>query len=512
VGCASSCVPRPFTPLPPIPPDVQAAITDPNMYTRCGAVSELRSRLASEELPVAAGAYEALAELARTDIRFVADQAAAALSQAAVRPEETELHFGERRQGSAPPHHMVKLLGPPIARACSPRASDDWIRVNEATDGFDIWVDTTRTGALRGSLDLKGPTGEAIIAVDVELLPQAAQTSAARRLRKPPDQAMMAAAISTGQPEGRSAAMGRRIKRKAAEQGGQDIAEVAQPQAAAPQATTSAAPPAARPRIRMGLALAGTVIALLAAIAGLISQILVHGPLQSGINFFANLAFFAVLLVVAVIALMEINRLVIIGFIQGMWWLAAAFLAASIVILAHISRITGRNLAADLLSFTGYALGVIAAILLMVSWSRVADRRRVPRIHALPVMLLSTVGFSQVAALIFYVTAGLEVGSYYSYYSLDYYIHGSAGLLVGLAVTWYAMSLRTRSLGGALVLGWVTVAVLELMKNMTMWSVLTGVERFCSVLECVLLAAVVVLTIFYVRGPSDLDGSANYRD
>ena len=71
------------------------------------------------------------------------------------------------------------------------------------------------------------------------------------------------------------------------------------------------------------------------------------------------------------------------------------------------------------------------------------------------------------------------------------------------------MSLRARALGGALVLGWVTVAALELMNNMTEWSVMTGAERFCGVLECVLLATVVVLTIFYVRGPSDLDGSAN---
>ena len=71
------------------------------------------------------------------------------------------------------------------------------------------------------------------------------------------------------------------------------------------------------------------------------------------------------------------------------------------------------------------------------------------------------------------------------------------------------MSLRARALGGALVLGWVTVAALVLMNYMTLWSAMTGVERFCIVLECVLLAAVVVLTIFYVRGPSDLDGSAN---
>ena len=121
-------------------------------------------------------------------------------------------------------------------------------------------------------------------------------------------------------------------------------------------------------------------------------------------------------------------------------------------------------------------------------------------------MLLGAVGFSQVAALIFYVTAGLNVGSHDS---LDYYIQGSAGVLVGLAVAWYAMSLRARALGGALVLGWVTVAALTLINYMTLWSGMTGVGRFCCVLECVLLATVVVLTIFYVRGPPDLDGSAN---
>jgi predicted nucleotide-binding protein len=158
-----------------IPPDLQAAITDPNKYNRRGAVHELQSRLASEDLPVAAAAYEALAKLARTDIQYVADLAAAALSQAAVRPEETELHFGEHQQGSEPPHRMVRLLGPPIARACAPCASHDWIHVNETTEGLDVSVDTTSTGILRGSLDLKGPTGEAVIAIDVELLPQAAQ-------------------------------------------------------------------------------------------------------------------------------------------------------------------------------------------------------------------------------------------------------------------------------------------------------------------------------------------------
>jgi hypothetical protein len=171
----------------PLPPDVQAALTDPNMYSRLGAVSELRSRLTSDNLPAAAGAYEALVELARNDIQAVAEPAAAALRQAALHPEEAELHFGERRQGSVPPRRTVRLLGPPIARACASRASHDWIRVDETDEGFDISVDTTNTGVLSGTLDLKGPTGEAAIAIDVELLP-------------PRPQALLPQNESVGQP------------------------------------------------------------------------------------------------------------------------------------------------------------------------------------------------------------------------------------------------------------------------------------------------------------------------
>jgi hypothetical protein len=121
----------------------------------------------------------------------------------------------------------------------------------------------------------------------------------------------------------------------------------------------------------------------------------------------------------------------------------------------------------------------------------------------LPVMLLGAVGLSQIAALVFYVTLGLQAASYAS---LSFYILGSTGVPVGLGVTWYAMCLRARTLGGALVLGWVTVAALILTSYMTLSPV--GVLLFWSVLECVLLAAVVVLAILYVRGPSNLEGSA----
>jgi caspase domain-containing protein len=189
----------------PIPADLRAAITDQNMYTRRGAVHELQSRLASEDLPVAAGAYEALAGVARTDIQYVADLAAAALSEASVRPEVTELHFGEQRQGSEPPHRLVRLLGPPIARACAPRASHDWIRVDETAEGLDISVETTSTGTLHGSVELKGPAGLAEIALDIELLPQAAQTPLTGRPSRSAGERVMVRTSPADQPKGRPA-------------------------------------------------------------------------------------------------------------------------------------------------------------------------------------------------------------------------------------------------------------------------------------------------------------------
>ena len=42
---------------------IQAAMTDLNMYPRLGAVSELQARLTGDDLPAAAGTFEALEAL-----------------------------------------------------------------------------------------------------------------------------------------------------------------------------------------------------------------------------------------------------------------------------------------------------------------------------------------------------------------------------------------------------------------------------------------------------------------
>lgn len=155
----------------PIPADLQAASTDPNMFTRLGALSELRSRLASDNFPVAAGAYDALAVMAGTDIKHVADAAKSVLDEAAVQVAEPALHFGQVVEDSGPARRTVRLLGPPLAQACTLVPSHDWIKVDETDDGFEITVDTSVAGIRSGSIAVTGPTGEAVIAVDVEVVP-----------------------------------------------------------------------------------------------------------------------------------------------------------------------------------------------------------------------------------------------------------------------------------------------------------------------------------------------------
>jgi hypothetical protein len=154
----------------PLPPDLDAAIRDQSIYTRRGAVSELRARLHSDNLSVAAGAWDALTQLVN-DVSYVAEDARAARLEASVRPAETTLSFGRLVQGSSPAHRMVHLLGPSIARACLPTTSDRRIKVRATAEGCDVSVDTAQAGALQGRVVLRGPTGEVAVGVAADIVP-----------------------------------------------------------------------------------------------------------------------------------------------------------------------------------------------------------------------------------------------------------------------------------------------------------------------------------------------------
>ena len=251
------------------------------------------------------------------------------------------------------------------------------------------------------------------------------------------------------------------------------------------QRAEGARPEPERP-IRRAMAFAGSGLALLAGVAGLSSQILYYSSYNPGVYYFGLVAFLLPT-VVAVVALRRIGQLVIVGLLQGMWWPAVAFVAADVVSSSadHMFGETGRFLAGYWVLVVSDVLGAAAAILLVVSWSPAVGWRRASRLRLLPVVLLCGVGLSQIVVWIFY-------GTQFKF-AADHVL-GIAGLLVGLAVTWYAVNLRASALGGALVLGWSTVTALWLLAGMSPWTAI-------GVLGCVLLAAVMVLARIYMRLP-----------
>ncbi|WP_316750590.1 caspase, EACC1-associated type [Streptomyces herbicida] len=161
---------RRITPSP-VPEDVQAAMRSPDIYTRRGAIAELRARMENSDLSVALGARTALEEMARKDIRAVADEAGRAVNEVGVNPYPTRLDFGPVPQNSPAPRMTVRLLGPPLARSCVAHAKSDRLRVEESADGLDVRLDTAAPGELSGEIVLKGVVGEAVLHVEAEVLP-----------------------------------------------------------------------------------------------------------------------------------------------------------------------------------------------------------------------------------------------------------------------------------------------------------------------------------------------------
>ena len=246
-------------------------------------------------------------------------------------------------------------------------------------------------------------------------------------------------------------------------------------------------PSVSRPPIRREVAFAGVGTALLAGATGLVSELLLYTSYDPAVYFFGLAAYLAST-GVGVAALRRIDQPVIAGLLQGMWCPAVAYVASDIALFSvdHMYGLTGFYLAALWVGVISDVLGAGAAVLLLISWTPAAGWRRVSRLRPLPVMLVCAVGLSQIVSLILAFTqqdknATAETSAI-------------AGLLVGLAVTWYAVNLRARTLGGALVLGWSTVTVLWFLAGLSPWTAI-------GVLGCVLLAAVMVLALIYMRLP-----------
>ncbi|MGA5553557.1 caspase family protein [Streptomyces lavendulocolor] len=169
----------------PLPERFRAALASEEVLIRLGAVTELRSRMQHTDPAIAAGAHTALTEVARNDIQTVAEEAAHALDAVRITPDPADLRFDPVYQHAVPPLRHVRLLGPPLARACTPRTESDRLHATPSGDGLDVTLDTADPGPVTGDILLKGYAGEAVVHVEAEVR-AAADTVPAEPPPEPP--------------------------------------------------------------------------------------------------------------------------------------------------------------------------------------------------------------------------------------------------------------------------------------------------------------------------------------
>jgi Caspase domain len=164
----------------PLPGDLQAAMDDANPYTRLGAVAELRARLLSDNLPVAAGAHAALAAMAAADTRLVGEAASAALQELQLGISPVALDFGPVPAGERSASQRLLVTGPPLARAVSVSVTEPWIRIEERDGAYDVAVVPESpaaggTASVDGAVTVSGPAGALRIPVTARLEGRAGQ-------------------------------------------------------------------------------------------------------------------------------------------------------------------------------------------------------------------------------------------------------------------------------------------------------------------------------------------------
>lgn len=170
----------------PVPADVAAALKSDNVFTRLGAVAELRARMASPDLGAALGAYETLVEVSRSDIRYVQDGASEALATVAVSPDPVELHFGSVADEDLPVTRTIRLAGPPLAGAVTVSQSDAWVTARVDPPEVHVSLQSTAPGHMSGTVTLTGPTGQAVVPVTAEVVARSPAAGEARQGRRTP--------------------------------------------------------------------------------------------------------------------------------------------------------------------------------------------------------------------------------------------------------------------------------------------------------------------------------------
>jgi len=260
-----------------------------------------------------------------------------------------------------------------------------------------------------------------------------------------------------------------------------------------------AAPPRARPAAGNAMIIAGSVLALLAGVAGLISVIAFNQRLTSPSSSISELSYLLLVAGAVAVLLMRTRRMYLLGLLLGMCWSSASWVAWDLAaaIVSHLFGGTGRSLVATVSMASSDLLGFMAALVLLVAWNAAMGRSALPRFRAPAVVLLCAVTCTELAQLFMFMTTTPAV----PYYSLD-----AVQFVAGFFLVWCAMSTRSGVPAFTLLLGW------AIRKGLLLLGVVTGplsspdlfTAAFIS-LACALLGVFVMLVLVYSQRPASTE-------
>ena len=249
----------------------------------------------------------------------------------------------------------------------------------------------------------------------------------------------------------------------------------------------------AGPGSRKPALVTGSVLALLAGVAGIIGIALSNSPAVPVGVVFSEQCAYAVPVAVAIAALTTRGRQTfMLVLLLGMWWSSAAWISWDAAAGSAGQFFTGadRVVNGNVIWAISDVLGLAAMIVLLAAWRPTWERGAGARAHALAVLVLLAVASVQIAQAVLFTTA---------YRTVAYNVDGAALFLTGAAVAWYATGVHGRRYGGALLLGWAARKALSLIADMVAGPLPAGRSTLSGILACAAVAVTLALAVVYLH-------------
>jgi hypothetical protein len=268
----------------------------------------------------------------------------------------------------------------------------------------------------------------------------------------------------------------------------------------------AAAPPSPWSPARARPAVAGLWLTLFAGVIGIIAGNVPPSPNPAENTIFGDIGY-VIALIAAVAALVsKRHRRPLLYFVLGSWFITVSGVIFDALAIRrfHLFSFGAHWTLYYVVVLLSDLAGLIAVILLLAALRGTAERGGWPSARALPVLLFGAIVLAEVAWRAQEVTRLIGPESYYNSFVFPsdrhpYLVAGVAAVLVAVFVAWYALTFKDRVLGGALLLGWSLGETFGFLAWITEGWYFRHRTVADNALAAVLFVASVVLAAVYMR-------------